>query len=314
LRPGKPRDPTETGGATAIPAQAASPSRRSKLTSVLDWLTLREAIARAEAEPVFTNEQRDALRRAREASLEADRLLDPPDGSSRRDELAAALYREAAYWLRGAGESEQQPPALEESPSSFAARAPKDRLSTLSDAQRWVHQSLERRKQSDVLGRLKAQRSQRLLLALVLLAALLLPAGVSVGRLWRGPDLASGKPWRTSSTQDVCHPTKFTCAGAQTAIFFITKEEDRPWYEVDLLTPRRIGRVEVQNRRDTGQDRAVPLVIELSLDGQSYFQVASRTEPFSRWNAEFPRQEARYVRVIVPRQSTLHLERVSVRP
>lgn len=307
-------DPTETGAATAVPAQATSPSRRSKLTNVLDWLTLREAIARAEVDPAFTDGHRNALRRAREASLEADRLLDPPDGSSRRDELAVAMYREAAYWLNEAGETSAQPTALGELPAAFAARTPEARLSALAEVQSWVHQSLRRRRESDVLGRLRARRAQRRLLSLVLLLALLLPGSLAAVRWWRGPDLARDRPWRTSSTQDVCYPTKFSCAGVQTAIFFLTKEEEHPWYEVDLLTPRRISRVEIQNRRDAGQERAVPLLIELSLDGQRYFQVASRAEPFSLWNATFPRQEARYVRVTVPRHSALHLERVSVRP
>jgi hypothetical protein len=104
------------------------------------------------------------------------------------------------------------------------------------------------------------------------------------------------------------------CAGAYTKIFFITNEEDNPWLEIDLLASQQISRVEVANRRDFGADRAFPMIIELSVDGQKYFRVADRTEPFTVWKATFTPQQARYVRLKVTKRAILHLERVSVRP
>jgi hypothetical protein len=216
-----------------------------------------------------------------------------------------------ATWLAG----NTLPEALLLSRDAFEALAEPRQLEGARRAQRWLHEL-----EAELGRRLFALRdlhiSRRLRLSVVgligfVLAALLVAFGV---RLYRGPDLAYGKPWRASSSAETCEPKRGVCAGAYTEVFFITNEENNPWLEIDLLSRQGVSRIEVDNRRDSGSDRAIPLVVELSEDGQKYFTVAQRVEPFTSWSAAFTRQSARYVRVSVPRRTTLSLERVSVRP
>jgi hypothetical protein len=154
-------------------------------------------------------------------------------------------------------------------------------------------------------------------LAAVLAAAALLAglAMLSARRLVLGPDLSQGKPWRTSSTALTCEPMRRFCGSNETAtdIFFHTAEEDFPWLELDLGTEQKVGRVELVNRTDCCQARAVPLAVELSSDRTQWKVVATRNEQFQSWTAVFSPASARYVRLRVLRRSVLHLEAVSVR-
>ena len=81
---------------------------------------------------------------------------------------------------------------------------------------------------------------------------------------------------------------------------------------MDLGSDAEISTVRIQNRRDCCSERAVPLVIELSHDGESWQQVSRREEPFDEWRASFEPKTARYVRMRVERRSVLHFEHVSV--
>jgi hypothetical protein len=128
-----------------------------------------------------------------------------------------------------------------------------------------------------------------------------------------GPDLAAGKPWTTSSTAFVCNPALHNCGGKDSGVFFHTQLENGPWLRIDLGAEHALTRVELQNRQDCCQDRAVPLVIELSRDGSHFHTVSVQREVFDELRVKFPRERARYVRLRVLRQSALHLERVWVR-
>lgn len=127
------------------------------------------------------------------------------------------------------------------------------------------------------------------------------------------PNLASGRPWKTSSTQVTCDPEHGWCGGAVTDIFFHTEDEASPWIEFDLGAPKWVRRVEVRNRLDCCGDRAVPLVVETSDEETTWAEVAHQDEPFEHWAASFPARQARYVRLRVARKSILHLEAVSIR-
>ncbi len=93
-------------------------------------------------------------------------------------------------------------------------------------------------------------------------------------------------------------------------LFFHTAEEESPWVEIDLGELRNIDRVMVENRDDMGAERALPLVVELGDTARHYHEVARRVEAFDRWTATFPKQQTRYVRLLVPRRTTLHLKNV----
>lgn len=128
------------------------------------------------------------------------------------------------------------------------------------------------------------------------------------------PDLAAGKPWRTSSSAGECHPEQTECIGSRTAILFHTNDEPNPWFEIDLSAPTQFSSVAVRNRGDAARERAVPLILEVSDDQKTWRELARREAVFDDWVARFEPVTARYVRLRVPRTSMLHLERVQILP
>ncbi|HYP91382.1 MAG TPA: discoidin domain-containing protein, partial [Polyangiaceae bacterium] len=163
------------------------------------------------------------------------------------------------------------------------------------------------------VGQLLLQRAARCLGLLGLLLAVALTSSAIVGRLRHGPDLAAGKPWKASSSPDICHPAEHRCAGAHTDMFFTTSEEVDPWVEIDLGRPTAFNQIEVKNRSDCCPDRAAPLVVEVSNDAKSWREIAKRQDTFTLWQAGFATQTARYVRLRVPRRTVFHLDKVSIR-
>jgi hypothetical protein len=129
---------------------------------------------------------------------------------------------------------------------------------------------------------------------------------------WRAPhDVLRGRPFRLSSEWAKCEPVHQTCGGGRTRIFFHTLQESSPFILYDLGRTIPLTHVAVTNRRDSRlADRAVPLVIETSMDEKSWNVVARRDYWFDEWVAEFPSTKARYLRLRVARPSILHLERV----
>jgi hypothetical protein len=122
----------------------------------------------------------------------------------------------------------------------------------------------------------------------------------------RGPNLAAGKPFRTSS--------KIECAddGCRAQLFH-TGSEASPWVEFDLGKPTPVHLIDVYNRDDCCQERAVPLVAEISNDRVKWRQVARRETQFATWTATFPRTPARYVRLRVDNATVFHLKDVVIR-
>jgi hypothetical protein len=149
-------------------------------------------------------------------------------------------------------------------------------------------------------------------------ALALATGGVGVARLWSWwrapPDLARGKPWSTSSSAATCQPAEGRCAGERTRVLFVTNEEQRPWFQVDLGEPRSFSSVTVRNRGDALLERAIPLVVEVSDDAAGWREVARKPDRFARWEARFSPVTARYLRVRVDRLSVLHLEGVEIHP
>lgn len=139
--------------------------------------------------------------------------------------------------------------------------------------------------------------------------------GLALGgaALWHRahPDLLRDRPFETSSEFARCEPKKRRCAGAATAIFFHTNEEAEPFIVYDLGQVKSPRRIEVTNRRDNNLAmRAVPLILQASLDGVTWRELARREYWFDVWRADFPATRARYLKLSVGRRSMLHLERV----
>jgi hypothetical protein len=97
-------------------------------------------------------------------------------------------------------------------------------------------------------------------------------------------------------------------------MLFHTREEDHPWFEIDLGSPTTFSRVDVENRSDCCADRAIPLIVQVSSDRHTWKEVARRTDSFATWHAKFEAQTARYVRLEAQRRTFLHLDSVEVRP
>ena len=293
------------------------------------------ALREARAEVVNPEDGRArALLQARLLIEAGRRVVEPveafPPGS--RPAVLLSLYRDAVYWALVAGRSTggdapadlktlwagmPPPKLLQTARDSVALEALKNTLvqsgpvsldATDEDATRAraLAESLvsdldaSRRRVERILG----QRWSRIVLCGA--AALLLGFGVRVLAL--GPNLAAGKPFRTSSSWSGC-ATDPPCAD----LLFHTDNESNPWVEFDLGAPKTIHRIEVSNRTDCCGERAVPLLAEVSGDRAHWVEVGRRESEFSSWTAKFSPKTARYVRLRVPRQTVLHFKAVAVR-
>jgi hypothetical protein len=126
-------------------------------------------------------------------------------------------------------------------------------------------------------------------------------------------DLARGRPWVASSRYPEfgCTSPAQECPNSD-IYFFATADEDNPKIEWDLGEPKSVSGVRATNRSDCCSDRAVPLVVEVSLDHTNWKEVARRNEDFSSWKATFPSVKARWVRLRVARHSLFHLTSVRI--
>jgi hypothetical protein len=284
-------------------------------------------------------------RRARLSYELAQRVLDPtePLRAGSGVPLAAELFRESAYWSLCARHHGGQPVSpsqlwtaeLEadlasdfdtrdtlQAARSLLCEASFVTLAELSQEQQWRVALVGRHLAGVALRKLDGgerlvdtllwQRIIRVALCTLFMIAIVTGATVALQRRLQGPDLAVGKPWRTSSTWSQCDPATGRCGGPGLRIFFHTNEDASPWIEYDLGARVEFSRVTVQNRTDSSPDRAIPLIIEASDDQKTYRELARRVDTFSTWTADFRPHRARYVRLRVPRRSTLHLERVSI--
>lgn len=308
---------------------------------MLDWLLVREELARAQAEAAqLTPEQREFLRRARVA-LELGELVLAPGNAVRAGStapFAADLFRQAVYWAL----LTQRPSAAPISPEQLWAQTDREVLQPVAgnegeyayfaiamrssfieladgteEAQRAGALQL-RRAATRLVG--VAQRAQwrvewaKLKRIARIALVVLIPALIAVALWPRQVDLARGVPWHTSSVGAECHPDKSECGGGRTDILFHTRLEQDPWFEYDFGTPVAFSALTVLNRSDCCQDRAVPLIAEVSNDDQSFKEIARHDAAFDVWKPKFATQHARYLRLRVARDSILHLEAVKVHP
>jgi hypothetical protein len=72
--------------------------------------------------------------------------------------------------------------------------------------------------------------------------------------------------------------------------------------------------VRVLNRSDCCPDRAIPFVVEIATAPGKYKEVGRRTRTFISHRFDFPRQEARWVRMRALRKTWLHFVGVRILP
>jgi len=317
--------------------QVPSPGKR-----LVDWFLVKAELRRArEAASTVSQPRREYLRCAKLAYELGELALAP--GKALRSgsgvPLASNLFRQSIYWALlsyGLDVAQPDPAALWAAVDDrllarigvdSGERAELDRemgstfieLAAGSTTQQNATNARLRRCAKRLLVLAEgprralesAQQKRRIRLLLLVAPGVGLPLVAMAGVLWP-PDLAKGKPWRTSSTYAICHPKEFECAGVTTDIFFHTNVERNPWFEYDFGEPLAFSALAVRNRLDYGLERAVPLVAEVSNDGKSFHEVARRQDWFTTWRPSFPRQHARYLRLRVLGNSALHLTSVAV--
>ena len=144
--------------------------------------------------------------------------------------------------------------------------------------------------------------------------AALIAYGLSMSGLFDDQNLALHRPVTMSSvfSADTGRDPSLLVDGDTSNLGFHTAHGVQQHVTIDLGTAQRIRRVVVYNRSDCCQERAVPLHVEVSQDGNAYQRVATRTETFSEWEAEFPPVTARYVRLLRPKKDYFHLAEVEV--
>lgn len=273
---------------------------------MLEWLWRSSAIRRAreEARPLDAS-QRASAGRARTFAALAERHLaeqepwthgaDDTPGSA--VEVASALYRDAAAEARAAlGEPPGETPGELEALRS-SVRAQLDEIARRS-------------------GDVEALLAQRFVRSASVLSALALLA-LSPKLAWYAvhPDMAPDARW-TSSSAAVGYQSEgrgFAPPDFKIPVFFHTMVEDSPFVSFDLARVVDVRAVTVLNRGDCCDERALPMVIEVSEDNVSWREVAQRTETFHRWEARFARTAARWVRLRSTRRTHLHLESVEIR-
>ncbi len=110
------------------------------------------------------------------------------------------------------------------------------------------------------------------------------------------------------------------CDGIKNGLYgFHTGVADSPWWQVDLGAVHPLVRILVWNRCDGASERAYALRILISTDGQQWRDayVHDRT-PFGGFSDQNPLEvtvpatRARYVRVVAPGRSYLHLDEIEV--
>lgn len=199
--------------------------------------------------------------------------------------------------------------------STVASPVASEALDTVSSVMRRFSTALYEGLSKDRLekGRILAGRIWRLGALSVSLVALVGGASYGLSRMLAPPDLTPGASWHASSVYAGCDLKGHTCDGIATDVFFHTQQEKNPFIEYDLGSAKRVRRVDVTNRSDCCQERAIPLIVEVSQDHKEWREVARRAETFRSIKLSFAPTEARYVRLRADENTWLHLEKIAIR-
>jgi hypothetical protein len=150
--------------------------------------------------------------------------------------------------------------------------------------------------------------------ALAVATVLVLLVGCALSPHWKGRlfprDLAAGKPWVTNSTAYGLPASGFGPSSSE-PLFFHTGIINNPHVDIDLGAEHTIRSIEVENRPDCCQERALPLDVKV-LVGETWQLVAERRAYFSTWSYDITPVRAQKIRFERPGSSVFHLKRISV--
>jgi len=101
--------------------------------------------------------------------------------------------------------------------------------------------------------------------------------------------------------------------GNQLLMGFHTSRHRDPSVTIDLGRVERVSRLEIFNRPDCCQDRAVPLLVQTSQDGQQYSTLKREEQTFYHLTIRLPVPvSARYVRLVRGGLEAFHLSEIEV--
>ncbi len=291
----------------------------------------------------MTEREESLVSRAKSALAAGNHLLEAPErtGEGLAGAHSSVLYLESIFWTLWSSQTELTRPELEalwtearpivdevglsaeqltDVKRFIAMQRPALELPELAERDQEAAAMLLRQVASRTLEvRCKKKRAyERTVLkrALRIASSVALLVGLILGVTALIPEkrnLAAGKPWTTSSKLYDCHPEKSECGGVETKMFFCTKEEPNPWFQYDLGSKTSFSSMTIVNRQDNGlQGRAIPLLVEVSDDGNTFREVIRRSEEFNIWKPTFAKQQARFVRLRVAKKSFFHLEAIRI--
>jgi hypothetical protein len=243
--------------------------------------------------------------RVHRLALSAARLED--DANLRQLQVVEKLQNEAELALQAVTGSVERP---DERPDGGAAREEPEALRAYLAQRRLELWGRWFRVLPVFLRDAWRAASQRTRIALAL-ATLALVAAALWAPLTARRNVALGCEWKASSS-DHGAASSGRLGEENNHFFFHTRHEQSPFLEIDLGKARSIERVVVANRRDCCQERALPMLLEASDDRKHWTLLGRRDQPFQRWRAAFGPARARWLRLSVPRETSLHLESVAV--
>ncbi len=268
-------------GPVQTPSALVLYQQGSFLYAVAYLMTHDERVEPASLSPV------EAFRRL-DAAIAADRRMPPPQ------------FERARSMLTGTDPLELDRVSLEQ-----AGR----RIEDLAVAARWLGRLEDPRSPLEI----KAARIVRVLIGGAAGLALL----VSLALLLLAPkNHALYRSAAASSTAFSTTASGVVDGGRKGPYGFHSQLEDSPWLSIDLGRAVEITRLKVFGRTDGHYEQSIPLALEISDDGTSYREIASRTEPFSDhepWVFQpSPPIPARHVRLRTTKRSYLVLSEVEV--
>lgn len=340
------QDSTNEG--TQAPAEAAAGAHTetpARTWSLVDWLWQGQKARELKRELSQRSPRTENFVLRANATLTAARNLKPEEGGEKGAiAIVASLYLDAVQWaLEALSASESESSPVESSRRSIgealrvrlaqknleSAVLTYEKLQNLDTTALWETELSSREvEQLDQLAQATlddAERPSRELdniwfarLVRVVVPLVLLTAGALAGgaAIQRAQLLAETQfPWEASSkfpAEKGCESPHQECA--ETRFFFCTDNENRPWIRFDLGKTRSVSRVTVKNRTDCAgcAERAVPLVIEVSEDGENWKEIARQAETFEEWKAKFPPAQARWLRLRAEKRTFLHLQQVRI--
>src|SRR5262249_11325021 len=125
---------------------------------------------------------------------------------------------------------------------------------------------------------------KRILAATVLGLVLVSAVSAAVVHFASGPRYR----WQASSA-GWGYPAAGTLDGREDRpVLFHTDQQWDPWVLIDLLEPRVIDKIVIENRIDCCRERTVPLVVEALDENMGAIRIGRTDAPFSKWIVQFP--------------------------